>query len=115
YLKEPIPILFDEGGHPYVMAPAKLKPVTVKVMIREKEAEDILERLETATDFCDHCSAPLKNTIKEYSAADDGLMYSSGGGTIASVFNCSFCERESIRWDAKFLEEHPEMGELKTR
>lgn len=127
YLEDPIPILFDEGGHPYVMAPAKhqetapllnaivadlkgRKPIEVKIYIREKDAEDVLERLETATDFCDHCGGPLKT-----SGADDGLMYSSGGGTIASIFNCPSCERETIRWDASFLEEHPEMGEQRTR
>lgn len=107
YLEEPLPILFDMDGYPYVMAPSKLKPVTVKVMI--KGQYEVFDLLEVATDFCDSCSGPLEEGVSEW------LMYASGGGSIADIHVCPSCERESIRWDRDFLERHPELGELKTR
>lgn len=123
----PVPLLFDVEGHPYIMAPAKhqetapllnaivaglkgRKPIEVQVCIREQHAEEILELLKVATDFCDNCSRPL-----DVKGANGWLSYDSGGGTIADIYNCRFCEGENIRWDKDFLEEHPEMGELKTR
>lgn len=104
YHKGLMPVLFDLEGRPYVMAPANKKEVTVKVMIRKKDAEDILERLETATDFCDNCSSPLLKDENEW------LMYASGGGAIADIFECPSCEHENIRWQKEFLESHPELA-----
>lgn len=100
YLEEPVPILFDAGGHPYVMAPAKLKPVTVKVMIREQRVERILDLLKVATEFCDSCHAPLEATYNHIYEDDE---------SIADVYTCLFCELDSIRWDKGFLERHPEL------
>lgn len=108
YLKEPVPILFDTGGRPYVMAPAKLKPVTVKVMIKEQLVERILDLLKVATEFCDRCHAPLKDTCNHWINEDDE--------SIADVYTCLFCELDSIRWDKGFLERHPELRDgLKLR
>jgi len=101
YLEEPVPILFDAGGHPYVMAPAIASPVTVKVMIREQQAEEILDLLKVATEFCDRCDAPLKDTCNHWINEDDE--------SIADVYTCLFCELDSIRWDKGFLERHPEL------
>lgn len=123
---KPVPVLFDAGGHPYIMAPAKhqetaplldaivadLKdtvPIVAKIYIHEKEFGEIIERLETATDFCDHCGHPLPKNCNTW------IEYSEGGGTIADVYACRSCEEESIRWDREFLDDHPEMEELKTR
>jgi len=108
-LIEELPILFDAGGHPYVMVPPKLEPRRrVKVMIREDDAYEILEQLETAKDFCDYCGGPLPKNC------DDWLEHD--GESIADVYVCS-CERESIRWDKEFLSWHPilEGLNLKTR
>ena len=108
------PVLFDEDGRPYIMAPAKHttvdavlrdKPIEVKVYIREKRAEEILELLKVATDFCSKCSHPLDTK----GGAGEWLGYASGGGAIADVFNCRFCEHENIRFNKEFIEEHPEM------
>lgn len=106
----PVPLLFDMEGHPYVIAPAKKRPgVKVKVLLKEKHACDILELLQVATDFCDHCNSPLEGSCNQW------LEYSEGGGSIADIYVCAYCEKESIRWDTEFLDDHPEMGELKTR
>lgn len=107
YLKESVPILFDIGGHPYAMVPAKLKPMTVKVMIRDEQVERVLDLLETATDFCDRCKHPL------FENCDSWLEHD--GDSIADVYTCLFCELDTIRWDKDFLSWHPEMGKLKTR
>lgn len=99
-----VPVLFDTGGHPYIMVPSKQKPdVVVKVHLHEKGFEDVLDRLETATDFCDSCSMPL------HKGANEWLNYASGGGAIANIFNCPSCEHENIRWHHSFLEDHPEL------
>jgi len=114
YLKEPLPILFDTGGRPYVMAPAKLKPVTVKVMIKEQlierrgaplVLERILDLLKVATDFCDSCSGPLDTK----GGANEWLMYASEGGAVAEILDCPSCAYGNIRWDREFLESHPEL------
>ena len=107
------PVLFDEDGHPYIMAPTKKKPVTwVKILIKGKRKKvfDVLELLEKAEDFCDYCNLPLKSENES-----DWLMYASGGGTIADVIECQFCEMSNIRWDEDFLKGHPVLGELETR
>ncbi len=116
------PVLFDEDGRPYIMAPAKYqkmdtlldaivaevvgpRPIEVKVYIREKQAEDILELLEVATDFCSKCDCPLDTK----GGAGEWLNYASGGGAIADVFHCRFCEQENIRFTKEFIKDHPEM------
>lgn len=108
------PVLFEEDGRPYIMAPAKHttvnavlrgRPIEVKVYIREERAEEILELLKVATDFCSKCSGPLDTK----GGAGEWLGYSSGGGAIADVFSCRFCEHENIRFNKEFIEEHPEM------
>ena len=115
------PVLFEEDGRPYIMAPAKhttvdavlrstlgveiSKPIEVKVYIREKQAEDILELLEVATDFCSKCDCPLDTK----GGAGEWLGYASGGGAIADVFGCRFCEHENIRFYREFIKNHPEM------
>lgn len=105
-----VPLLFDREGIPYIMAPAKKRPaIKIKVLIKEKKAEGILEHLGVATDFCDHCEGPLHDAVSGW------LSYDEGGGSVADIYNCEYCEEESIRWDKEFLEHHPEMGELKTR
>uniref|UniRef100_A0A6M3LVN0 Uncharacterized protein n=1 Tax=viral metagenome TaxID=1070528 RepID=A0A6M3LVN0_9ZZZZ len=118
-LPEPVPVLFDVDGQPYIIVPAKhqetapllnaivadligTKPM-VKIYIHEESFEEILDRLETATDFCDRCSHPLPKNAYEW------LNYASGGGAIADVFNCSSCEHENIRFSKEFIEEHPEL------
>lgn len=109
-VEELVPILFDEGGHPYVMVPPKQEPQrTVKVMIREDDAYEILEQLETAKDFCDYCGGPLRKNEDSWLEHD--------GESIADVYVCKSCEAESIRWDKGFLEWHPilEGLNLKTR
>lgn len=113
YGKEPVPVLFDTGGHPYIMVPSKRKPdIVVKALIHEQGFEDVLELLEVAVDFCDYCLKPLPA-----GEAGEWLGYCSGGGSIADVRECSFCERENIRWDRDFVEEHPSLEglELRTR
>lgn len=109
---EPLKILWNTDGHPYIMAPTKMKPVQViKVMVKEKGAEDILDLLLTAKDFCDYCEMPLDPRHHE----SEWLGYASGGGSIADVIDCQFCEMENIRWEADFLKGHPALGELATR
>jgi hypothetical protein len=108
---DPIKILWDPGGHPYIDVAAKRKPEhIVRVMLKEQYAEGILDLLLTATDFCDYCKAPLNTSVdpSEY------LGYCSGGIPIADVRECPSCEAENIRWDKEFLEWHPKLG-LKTR
>lgn len=110
-----VPVLFEEDGRPYIMAPAKHttvaavlssnKPIEVKVYIREKQAEEILELLEVATDFCSKCDCPLDTK----GGAGEWLNYASGGGAIADVFHCRFCEQENIRFTKDFIKDHPEM------
>jgi hypothetical protein len=111
------PVLFDEDGRPYIMAPAKHQETAslldaiaeyrlrVKVYIREKRAEEILDLLKVATDFCSQCGCPLNTK----GGAGDWLDYSSGGGAIADVFHCTFCEHENIRFNREFIKDHPEM------
>jgi len=109
---EPVPVLFDMGGHPYIMVPAKKKSdVVVKVLLHEKELGEILDRLETAEDFCDYCSYPLAEHCNDWLEHD--------GESIADVYDCDKegCESESIRCDTEFLKWHPilEGLGLKTR
>ena len=109
---EPVPVLFDMDGHPYIMVPAKKKPdVVVKVLLHEKEFEEIIDRLKTATDFCDYCSHPLPENCNDWLEHD--------GESIADIYTCESegCESESIRWDKEFIKWHPilEGLDLKTR
>ncbi|MCK4696843.1 MAG: hypothetical protein KAT53_00900 [Dehalococcoidia bacterium] len=121
---EPVPVLFDAGGHPYIMAPAKqqetapllnaivaglkgTKPIEVKVLIHEENFGEIIERLETATDFCDYCTHPLPKNCNSWLEHD--------GASIADVYMCPSCESESIRWDREFIEEHPSLEGLDLR
>ncbi len=107
---KPVPLLFDPEGVPYIRAPARKRPgIFVKVLVKEKTAYDVLEHLQVATDFCDHCDYPLHDAVSSW------LSYDSGGGSIADIYNCEYCEKETIRWDSDFLERHPEMGKLATR
>lgn len=107
---KPVPLLFDREGVPYIMAPTRKRPgIEVKVLVKEKTAYDVLEHLQVATDFCDHCSYPLHDAVSGW------LSYDEGGGSIADIYNCEYCEKETIRWDSDFLERHPEMGKLATR
>ncbi len=118
---KPVPLLFDLEGHPYIMAPAKhqetapllnaivagLKdtvPIKIQVYIREERAEEILERLEKATDFCDICAKPLNESEDSWLEHD--------AESIADVYVCPFCEMESIRWDKDFIEWHPRLQEM---
>ena len=101
--KEPVPILFDTGGHPYVMAPALASPVTIKVMIKEQQVERILDLLKVATEFCDRCDAPLKDTYHHIYEEEE---------SIADVYTCLFCDHGNIRWNKAFLERHPEMKKI---
>ncbi|GAF87999.1 unnamed protein product, partial [marine sediment metagenome] len=71
---------------------------------------DVLELLEVAVDFCDYCLKPLPA-----GGAGEWLGYCSGGGSIADIRECSFCERENIRWDREFIEEHPSLEGLDLR
>ncbi|KKL62637.1 hypothetical protein LCGC14_2183190 [marine sediment metagenome] len=126
------PVLFDENGRPYIMAPAKhqetaplldaivaglkdTKPIMVQVYIREEHAEELMELLKVATDFCDYCGKPLNTKGGPHSWLEHDTE------SIADVYNCRFCETESIRWDKDFLDRHTvlrDMGEyreLKTR
>lgn len=99
-VEELVPILFDEDGHPYVMVPPKLEPRRkVRVMIRDDNAYEILEELETAEDFCDYCGVPLSKSCHTWLEHD--------AESIADVYVCRSCEAESIRWDKSFLEWHP--------
>ncbi len=110
YLPEPVPVLFDVGGHSYIIVPSKLKPeISVKILIHEEGYEDVLERLEVATDFCDYCGHPLRKNCDNWLEHD--------GETIADVFDCPSCEMENIRWDKAFIEWHPILEDLnlKTR
>lgn len=103
-----VPLLFDMEGIPYIMAPANKRPaIKIKVLIKEKKAEEILDHLAVATDFCDHCEGPLQSSCHHWINEDVE--------SIADVYVCEYCEEASIRWDKEFLEHHPEMGELKTR
>lgn len=96
-------VWWDVGGHPYIDIAAKQNPeYVIRVMIKEKDAVDILDLLLTATDFCDYCKGPLNPNRQE----SQWLCYGDGGGTIANVIECQFCEKESIRWDKDFLEGH---------
>jgi len=118
------PVLFEEDGRPYIMVPPKhqetapllnaivaglrgTKPIMVKVHIREKHAEELMELLKVATDFCDYCGKPLRSAI---GGPDSYLEHDAEA--IADVYNCSFCESESIRWDKDFLEYHPILEEM---
>jgi len=117
---EPVPVLFDMDGHAYIMVPAKhqetaplldaivaglkgTKPIVVKLYIRDENFGEMLDRMETATDFCDSCGHPLPKQAYEW------LNYASGGGAVADVFNCPSCEHENIRFNKEFIEEHPEL------
>jgi len=99
------PVLFEEDGRPYIMAPAKKKDTEVQVYIREKRAERLLELLAVATDFCGKCSGPLDPRY----GANGWLCYDSGGGAVADIYNCIFCEHENIRFTDEFIEDHPEL------
>lgn len=126
-LPEPVPVLFDVDGQPYIIVPAKhqetapllnaivadligTKPM-VKIYIHEESFEEILDRLETATDFCDYCGGPLPRNCDSWLEHD--------GESIADVYTCGRenCGMETIRWDKAFIEWHPilEGLDLKTR
>jgi len=125
---EPVPVLFDMDGHAYIMVPAKhqetaplldaivaglkgTKPIVVKLYIRDENFGEMLDRMETATDFCDYCGYPLHEHCNDWLEHD--------GESIADVYDCDKegCESESIRWDTEFLKWHPilEGLGLKTR
>jgi len=119
----PVPLLFDVEGYPYIMAPAKYqetapllnaivaglkgcKPIEVQVCIREQHAEEILELLKVAKDFCDYCGKPLKTSGGPNSRLEHEAE------SVADVYNCFFCECESIRWSKDFLEWHPILQDM---
>lgn len=107
-------VMWDVGGHPYIDVAAKQNPkYVIRVMIKEEDAVDILDLLLTATDFCDYCGGPLNPNRQE----NQLLEYGEGGGTVADIIECQFCEEPNIRWDKDFLEDHPilEKAGLKTK
>ena len=110
-----VPLLFDPEGHPYIMVPAKKSKIEVKVLIRGKEVEELLEQLEAATDFCDYCGGPIKAEVHYITGAMTSFLMYEEGETVADLVECKFCEKPNIRWDKGFLESHPVLGELATR